>query len=333
MARVAFVTTSYPSFAGDPAGHFVELEARTRAVRGDDVVVLAPGARPSQKTGVTVVALPGAPAFGWPGALERLRERPYRALSAGAFVLAARRTLRELGDLDDIVAHWLLPSAFPIACAGRGLLEVVLHGSDVRLFARLPLPAREAIVERLLARAARFRFVSKALRDQFAHATTPRVLERSSVSPCAIDVSGAPTRLRARQWLGIGPRETVAVMAGRLVPGKRPEAAIRLALERNPDRVVVVGDGPLRGVVRRLDPRVVTVGVKTRDDTLAWISAADYVVSASRLEGAPTVIREARALGVKVIAVACGDVEEWARTDAGIELVTERARDDASVTL
>src|SRR5262249_27091238 len=92
---------------------------------------------------------------------------------------------------------------------------------------------------------------------------------------------------------------------------------------RNPDRIVVVGDGPLRRAVHDADRRVVTVGLKTRPEALAWISAADVLVSASRDEGAPTAIREARALRVPVLAAPCGDLEEWAKNDSGIEIVRE----------
>ena len=38
----------------------------------------------------------------------------------------------------------------------------------------------------------------------------------------------------------------------------------------------------------------------------------------SSAEGAPTVIREARALGVPVVACAAGDVASWAESDDGI---------------
>lgn len=325
MARVAFVTTSYPRYGGDPSGHFVELEATARALRGDTVIVLAPGTRRAPNENVAVVGLPGASAFGWPGALARLRERPLLTLAATAFVASACRRLRALGTFDEIVAHWLLPSGFPIGVFGNGPLEVVLHGSDVRVFRRLPRPARTAIVDRLLARDARFRFVSSKLRDQFVRATMPQIVERSVVAPCPIDVGGAPSRAEARKRFGIPADEKIAVIVGRLVAAKRPREALEIALERNPDRVVVVGDGPLRGAMDT-DSRVVTVGAKAHADTLAWISAADYLVSASRLEGAPTVIREARALGVSVVAAECGDLAEWARADPGIEIVASGSR-------
>jgi glycosyltransferase involved in cell wall biosynthesis len=96
---------------------------------------------------------------------------------------------------------------------------------------------------------------------------------------------------------------------------------VRLALSRAPSRIVVLGDGPLAPALARLDPSVTALGQRLRPEALAWIAAADLVVSASRNEGAPTVIREARALGVPVLAVPAGDLRAWAATDPGIELI------------
>jgi glycosyltransferase involved in cell wall biosynthesis len=321
LARVAFITTSYPSYAGDPSGHFVELEAKARVASGDSVVVIRPGSPTEHSAGLIVEELPGGGCFGWPGALSRLRTGPHRAFGAATFVLVARRRIQNLGSFDAIVAHWAVPSGYPIACAGEGPLEVVVHGSDARLLLRLPRFARSRIVDRLLSRGATFRFVSRALRDMFLAVSTPKLAERSSVLPCPVDVSDVPPRAEARARFGIGDDETVAVVVGRLVSEKRPVEAVKMALERAPDRVVVVGDGPLRSAVSGVDRRVVAIGLKPHADALAWISAADVLVSASQHEGAPTAIREARALGVPVLATPCGDLEEWATNDSGIEIV------------
>src|SRR5580704_12263482 len=77
--RIAIVTTSWPSFEGDPSGHFVRAEARELERQGHDVVVVAPA--------------PGE-AFGWPGAAARMRERPARAIEAVRWVVATRGRLQ-----------------------------------------------------------------------------------------------------------------------------------------------------------------------------------------------------------------------------------------------
>jgi glycosyltransferase involved in cell wall biosynthesis len=328
LARVLIVTTSYPDSAGDPSGHFVETEAHLRAAAGDEVVVLAPCAAPRARVAaplrgpegtVRVTWLDGGDAFGWPGALTRLRARPLCAFDAARFVVEARRTARSLGAFDDVIAHFVLPCAWPIGVHASGALEVVAHGSDVGLVERLPRRARVALASSLLSRGARFRFVSEELRRRFVRATTAAVLAVSRVAPAVISVEGAPSRASARARFGIG-EERLAVVVGRLVASKDPIGAVRLA-ETSADRVVVVGDGPLYDLVRCACPRAMLVGRATRPEALAWIAAADLLVSASREEGASTVVREARALGTRVLAMPAGDIAERALEDPGITLV------------
>jgi glycosyltransferase involved in cell wall biosynthesis len=200
-------------------------------------------------------------------------------------------------------------------------VEVVLHGSDVRLVERWPRGLRAALIERLLADGARFRFVSRELLERLVAATVPELRARSRVEPSPLDVSNAPPRRAARAALGVDPEERIAVIATRFVPSKHPAHAIRLAHAAKMDRVVVIGDGPLLESVQREQPRALFLGRLSRGRTLAWISAADVVVSASRDEGAPSVVREARALGTPVLAVPSGDLRDWAREDPGITLV------------
>jgi glycosyltransferase involved in cell wall biosynthesis len=68
-------------------------------------------------------------------------------------------------------------------------------------------------------------------------------------------------------------------------------------------------------------PRARFVGQVARPVALAYLAAADVLVSASQQEGAPTTVREARALGTEVVSVAAGDLELWARGDTGLHVV------------
>src|SRR5437763_5451484 len=128
--RIAVVTTSFPGHDGDPSGHFVETEVHDLEREGHRVVVITPA--------------PGA-AFGWPGVAARLRERPFRAFGAAAWVAKARGELARAKP-DRIVAHWALPSAWPIASAAGAELEIVSHGGDVRPLAALPRALRIRVV-------------------------------------------------------------------------------------------------------------------------------------------------------------------------------------------
>jgi teichuronic acid biosynthesis glycosyltransferase TuaC len=86
-------------------------------------------------------------------------------------------------------------------------------------------------------------------------------------------------------------------------------------------QTVVVGDGPERPALEQRFSTVRFVGQVERPLALAWLAAADALVSASLHEGAPTVVREARALGTKVVCLPAGDLRKWAEADPGIYVV------------
>ncbi len=272
---------------------------------------------------VSVVPLPHAGLLGWPGALARARARPWRALAAPVFPAAAARALDKFGPFDRLIAHFIVPCGWPAALGSPAPLEVVAHGSDVRLLAALPRPLRVSIVGSLLARNARFRFVSRELRQMLADSTGFAELNDADVELAALDLSDAPTREAARRQLGIAPDARVATIVSRLLASKRVAVALGAATLLPKTEVLVVGDGPELSRLRERYPRAHFLGRQPRPTALACIAAADVVLSASRDEGAPTVVREARALGVPVVAVSAGDLREWARDDAALFVVAQ----------
>ncbi len=316
--HIVVLTTSYPRDDSDPSGHFVAAEVRLLAAAGHRVTVLCPG-QPEPDSAVeqtpTVLRLGASDLFGWPGVLARLRARPYLAVQVIPFLATVWSTLRRLAPIDRVIAHWLLPCGFPAALAARAPLEVVAHGSDVQLFRRLPRWARNGILRALSSRRATLRFVSTELLNQLQLelGSYPKISVR--VAACPVEVRGIPARTAARELLGIASSQRLAVIVGRLVRGKRVATALR-SLDLVPGcHTTVIGDGPERLQLERCFPRVCFTGDLPRPRALAWMSAADLLVSASRSEGAPTVIREARALGTPVVACVVGDIETWAATD------------------
>jgi glycosyltransferase involved in cell wall biosynthesis len=295
--RIAVITTSYPTYEGDPSGHFVHAEVCELEREGHEVRVLHP---------------PPGGAFGWPGAPTRIKERPSRSVGAALWTARAAVELARLRP-DRVVAHWCVPSAFPIALAGPPL-EVVSHGSDVRLVALLPPSVRASVVRAILRRATRWRFVSAALRDTLEASLEPA--ERARLRACAEIVPGAlevPDVLddaRAKRQ-AIHPKR-LYVCAGRLVASKRVDKVIdyvattpdAYGTTRHQRTLVVLGDGPERAhlerVARAWQIDVRFLGKTTRRETLGWIGAADELVHASRMEGLSTVVREAEQLGVAV---------------------------------
>jgi teichuronic acid biosynthesis glycosyltransferase TuaC len=336
--RVAVVTTSYPSEPGDPSGHFVAAEVQALRRAGHHVSVIAPwpgGARRAHAPAAyadtdahpgteAVRWLEAGGAFGWPGALARMRAEPRRVLGAARFVAAARRELALLGALDRVVAHFIVPSAVPI-CApawnAKRALEVVAHGSDVRLLARLPYVMRRRILAVL--RGADIRCTSAELREELVRDADAEFAAQVRVAPSPLDMSGVPNREQARRSLGIAAETRLLLVVGRLVAGKRVEVALGAAQLVAGAECVVVGDGPERAALARAFPAVRFVGRVPRQVALTWIAAADVLLSASRDEGAPSVVREARALGTRVAAVPAGDLRRWSRFDPGLSVVSE----------
>jgi hypothetical protein len=321
--HVALLSTSYPRREGDPSGHFVRSEARRLSASGHRVTVVAPNGG-CHDPGVRVIALPGGSAFGWPGVVARLKERPRRVLDAAAWCVHAACALPRLAP-DEVIAHFVLPSLFPVALAARCPVTAVAHGSDVALFTRLPRTARYRLAAHFVERDVRFRFVAERLRDDLVRAAGPHgpaLVARSMVAPCPIEVGTTTDRVTARKRLGLGD-QFLAVSATRLVPGKRIDWALAHAPVPSDARWVVLGDGPELGRMKHAHPKAEFLGQVDREVALTWLAAADVLVVCSEREGAPTVIREARLLGTPVWTNAVGDVSRWAETDPGIRVLAE----------
>lgn len=322
--RVGIVTSSYPLQPGSYAGHFVASEARALLAEGHRVFVCCPGAPGSwQRDGIRGVSLGAQQLFDGPGALPRLKANPLRALWALPFVLRARAALQQHGPFDRMQAHWLLPCGWPIAAACEAPLQIVCHGSDIGLLERLPRALSRHILRSIADSQAQLRCVSHDLQQRLL-ALDPSLAARCSVQPCALDLSAAPTRDQARAVLQVGADELLLIVS-RLIPSKRVDLMLT-SLTFRPEaprarRTVVIGSGPEMPALRTRHPQVHFLGELPREQTLHWIAAADLLLTASAAEGAPTVVREARALGVPVLACAVGDLPLWARLDRGLHLL------------
>jgi glycosyltransferase involved in cell wall biosynthesis len=337
------VTTSFPRAEDDPSGHFVLAAARREAMRGMDVHVVAPGGTPwsppSTRWGVVVHRAGGGSLFGWPGVVARVREAPWRAPLAGAFLAGAAARIRAIcrvGRVSRAIGHFLVPSAYPLLLNVDAQLEVFAHGGDVRLLVGAPRAFADSVVRALVDRDARFTFAARAVEQQLVNALSERVgrdlLERSHVEPPPIDVPDVRAHAKdLRASVGVGASDRLVVVAGRLIPSKRVELAIQACARANVS-LVVVGDGPARASLEALaasqgSSRVVFTGSLVRREALAWIAAADVLVHPSAVEAAPSVVREARALGVRVVACDAGDVASWAEDDAGIHVCAGTSED------
>jgi teichuronic acid biosynthesis glycosyltransferase TuaC len=296
------------------------------------VVVLVPRATSTPKDpGIQLVPLPHLGAFGWPGAIERLRQNPARTLGAALWVVMARRALHRLGPFDRIVTHWVIPSFWPITQGTESPTELVIHGSDLGVLERLPMPICRHIASELTRRSPSVRCVSEDLHlrlVRWLRRWVPAPLEdrrrgleqRICVAPASLFIPALLDRTALRAKLALGERR-VALVVGRLVPSKRVEVALEALLLLGNVDIVVIGDGPCLETLCHAFPGVRWLGKLPRSQTLEWIKAADLLVSASRDEGAPTAVREALALGTPVVALRSGDLLKWAKSDPNLTVV------------
>ncbi|PWS34245.1 hypothetical protein DFH01_26855 [Falsiroseomonas bella] len=149
------------------------------------------------------------------------------------------------------------------------------------------------------------------------HAETLRAApaERCHLIPCGITAppQTAGTRARMRAAIGAAEDDPVLLFVGGLVERKDPllliEALPRLRAAHPRTRLVLVGPeiepayaAGLRAAAARLGVTEAVVFAGERRDPHPWFAAADMLVFASRLEGFGTVVPEAMAHGLPVVA-------------------------------
>lgn len=346
--RVVCLSTSYPRFDGDPGGHFVEAQLQQLQRGGDLVEVIAPGRASAVevRNGTTIHWVGGTKAFGNPGVVARLRSQPLASVGdmSATAIRFARVCNAHLGKRatppDRVVAHWLIPSVWPALShvAYRGPVDAYAHGGDVRLLLRMPWPLRQRVLLAIAARATTLTFASHslaaALLEGTRQAALARQLERiATVAPPPFELPvelhdpqrRAQLRRSWRSTLGVPDDATIAVAVSRLVGPKRVDLAIDAVGHVANSHLIVVGDGPMRASLqaraRHLGARAHFTGFLARQEALAALAAADVLLHPSAVEAAPTVVREARALGIPVIACGAGDVVRWSNADPEIRCV------------
>ncbi len=351
--RVVMITSSYPRFAGDTVGTFLEPIAHGIAALGHDVHVVLPWhpllTRPPREGRVWFHPFRYAPVralnvFGYAAGLRadvRLRGAAVAAapLASLAAWQTARRVARQV-NATVVHAHWVVPcGVIAAAMGGSRPLVVSLHGSDVFVAERHPaigLAARAAF-----RRCGRVTACSDDLRSRAIAMGAPA--ERTETIPYGVDAErfrpdeGARARQRAR--FGVAD-EPLLVAVGRLVRKKGFEYLIdampQLSQRWPRVRAIIGGGGDLdaelraRAAGRGVADRVVFPGVLTQDEVAELLAAADVVVvpsvrdDAGNVDGLPNVVMESLACGSALVATTAGGIPGVARDGENALLVRER---------
>jgi glycosyltransferase involved in cell wall biosynthesis len=317
--KTVVLTTSYPSYDGDPSGHFVETEARRLAARGNEVHVLAPlsashlNAPLESLANLTVHRLPHGGALGWPGARARILANPLRALGlvqygVRARALAADLMTRHSHERVHVIVHWAVPGMFMVPKSASSL-RITSHGEDVRTLLHAPSILRNTIVQQACTRAQEWRFVSTSLYDslhQGLDEPARNALARiHTIEPAPLQMPEALAPLAPLASVP-SPARTRYVSVGRLIRSKRVDRAVRfIANKKDPNcELIIVGEGPerkaLEALASGLKLNVHFVGLEPRVRALSWLASAEALLMTSEAEGLSTIEREAHALGIAV---------------------------------
>jgi glycosyltransferase involved in cell wall biosynthesis len=286
--RIGVVTTSYPRFAGDPAGNFVGEHVAALRALGHDVDVIAAGDGPDRV----------ASRLFYDGGAPDALERGGGLLDAASFTARlAFAVARRARHWDRAIAHWLVPSALA-ALPARVPLTAIAHGGDIHTLARMHL-LRPALIA---LRHARLVFVSAELESI---ARRHGFAGESIVQSMGVDTARFAAIPRAPET------PPIVLVIARLVPIKGVDVALAaMARLRVPARLIVAGDGPER---RASSEFIGAVDTAQRDQLLGRASVVaipSRVLANGRSEGTPLVALEALAAGVPVVASAVGGLAD-----------------------
>jgi len=336
--RVAVVSTFFPNSSAPYRTLFVRRLV-TALAENAAVAVIAP--------------IPYAPPWPRRARWEALRKVPYsarsgdvpvdhpryivvpkiEALSGLTYAMAVAPALKRLAraGIDVIHAHCAYPDAVGVALVARALglpFVVTAHGSDINVYA-----ARRSLRAQVLwalSQARAIIAVSEALRNKIS-ALAPHLASRVSCIPCSgvnPSLFHVGERSGARAGRDLDAQARVVLFVGNLVPIKGLDtllAAWRTLVGRgvlnSRDRLIVIGDGPLRSELERaatqsaLAGTLRVLGSLPQEEIAEWMRAATILCLSSINEGMPNVVVEALSSGLPVVATAVGGIPELVKPE------------------
>lgn len=325
--RLLVLTTSYPT-TDNPGGGIFIREMLEHLPASIEIVVVTPDTPDENvikfaRYGLRIERVRYAPKLfqmlanrpgGIPAALKAF---PWLILLLPIWALAMfTATLRLAGKHDLIHAHW---SVCGVIAGLAGRLKCVpvvttLHGTDVDWAERFGL--FRMILMLCFKLSSRVVAVSTSMAHKL-QSRWPRWRHKIQTIPNG--VSRAYFSVPEKDIV-INSDEFVFASVGNLIPGKQVDLTVRafqrLVQSGRSARLVIAGDGPcgpgLRHLAERLglNRKIEFLGAIPPDRVAGLMRRAQALVLASAREGRPTVVMEAMAAGVAVIASDIDGVRE-----------------------
>jgi len=332
--NICMLTTSFPRYEGDPAGHFV-CELATELSKKHEIMVVAPGME-----GLNSYESVGKlkvfrfhyffpykyekVAYG-NGIIKNLEKKSsYKALLPLFALSFLLKSIKVGSQCDLIHAHWAFSGL--IALWGKKIHKkpVILsvRGSDIN--ARFAGGKTSKLALQWVLR--RCDYIT-TVSDNLLRKVTERfgIDQKIAVIPNGVSLESfyPIDRSEVRGKLGLPDDIPIVLYAGRIIESKGIESlveAIPTVLKEYKETLFIfLGEGNLvektfdlckeMGVERN----ILFTGRKPHSEMALWLNTADLIVLPSLSEGRPNIILEAMACGIPVVATRVGGIPELVR--------------------
>lgn len=341
--RLLITASTFPRYNGDTEPRFV-LDLAKKMTEYFDVTVLVPACPGAMECevleGVKVIRYHYFPVHSWetlcyPGAIvPRIKEKKIRVILVPFLFWGLYKNIKKIENMFDFAhVHWIIPqgivqSFFDIPYIVTG------HGGDVKLLNKFPFSALKG---KCLSKAFSVTVVSEELRHSLKPYEKRLELNKVSVIPMGCDLDKFNKNNYVDNFFSQEGKKVI-LFVGRLAEKKGLEYILD-AMGIVDALLVIVGDGPLRGKVdmRREEinrkagfEKIKMLGAKNHMELPTIYASADImaVPSVTALdgdaEGMPTVVIEALASGLPVVASRHGGIGEVIRDEENGLLVEER---------
>lgn len=243
------------------------------------------------------------------------------------FISATFKLLRMVRKykIDLIHAHYVMPPGLiAVACGmfSGTKTAITIHGSDAFVLANKPF--LKSVIKFILKRSDYVFVVSDSLKENVLKLGIEGLENKLAVTYNTVDVERFRPDQKStfKEEMNINPQKPVVLFVGNLVWQKGIEYLIMAKEFLDEDaEIVIVGDGPLFEELKAIVEFEKIKGIiftGARNDIENIMPAADIFVLPSLSEGRPTVILEAMASGLPVVATNVGGIPEIVTEETGI---------------
>lgn len=318
--KLLVTASTFPRWEGDTEPRFI-LDLASHMTDEYDVTVLVPAAPGSREwevlEGVEVIRYHYFPIHRWetlcyPGAIvPRIKEKKIRILLVPFLFLSLYFHLLKLTSKYDVVhAHWLIPQGIVQSFFKKPYI-VTGHGGDVM---SLNHGVLRYLKVQCLRKAARVSVVAEHLSNKVQE-LVPGL--RPDVISMGVSTANFGKKYCVTNYFGQKDKKVV-LFVGRLAEKKGTTYLIE-AMRQVDALLVIVGKGPLEEELQRraavMKEKILFLGAKNHEELRSIYGSADILVVPSVTagdgdqEGLPTVIMEAMASELPVVASRSGGIE------------------------